>query len=167
MTEAELDTDDAQTEETTDEQTDAIESRDDIPDRDALVQFRRNEGLTNEQIADDHFDEFSSRQVGMFCQMYGIKKGWKDAEYLESQIENGVTPEQLAAQWPITEETVRTWMDRHDIEENPLPDAYNDAVEALLDLAEAVDKYGDEDDLADEYEELTKELRDDEQGIFQ
>lgn len=151
--------DDAQTEET--ERT-AIEGRDDIPERDALVQFRRNEGLTNEQIAEDHFPEFTPRDIGMFISMYGIKKGWKDEEYLRSQIDSGVTAEELSEQWPVTATTVETWMDRFDIEPNPVPDLYDDAIEALDALAEEVD----DDDLADEYGELANKLNDDERSYF-
>lgn len=158
-TETDTPDDDAQTEE---EAPRAIESRDDIPERDALVQFRRNEGLTNEQIAEDHFTEFSSRDIGMFISMYGIKKGWKDEEYLRSQIDAGVQPEELAEQWPVTANTVETWMDRFDIDPNPVPDLYDDAIEALDALGEEVD----DETLAAEYEELANRLNDDEASYF-
>jgi len=139
-----------------------IDSRDDIPDRDELVELRRDRGLTNGDIAENHITEFSARQIGIFASMYGIEKGWKDAEYLQEQIDRGVTPEDLAEQWPINADTVRGWMSEHGIEENPIPDAYADAVEALEHLAEVVD----DDDLATEYEEFANELADDEGRLF-
>ncbi|QLG30145.1 hypothetical protein HUG10_21395 (plasmid) [Halorarum halophilum] len=144
--------------------TDAtIDSRDDIPDRDELVELRRNQGLTNEDIAERHITEFSPRQIGIFASMYGIKKGWKDAEYLREQIENGVTVEELAEQWPVTENTVRNWLREYDIDENPLPDAFTDAIEALEALQDAAEEYGG-DDLKrnyDEYVEIANQLQDD------
>ena len=131
--------DDAQIENT-------IDSRDDIPDRDELVTLRRDQGLTNDDIADNHVTEFSSRQIGIFCSMYGIDKGWKDAEYLQEQIDSGVTPEGLAEQWPVSQSTVRKWMGRFDIDENPIPGAYENAVEALDELANALEEEGNQDE---------------------
>lgn len=140
----------------------AIDSREDIPKRDTLVQLRRNEGLTNEDIAKDHFPDIMPRDIGMFIQMYGIRKGWKDKEYLQSQIDSGWTVEQMASQWPVTESTIKTWMDRFDIEPNPVPELYDDAIEAIEALAENID----DDHIEETYEELANKLNEDEMRYF-
>ena len=140
----------------------AIDSREDIPKRDTLVQLRRNEGLTNEEIAEDHFPDIIARDIGMFIQMYGIRKGWKDKEYLQSQIDSGWTVERMARQWPVTENTIETWMDRFDIEPNPVPKLYDDAIEAIDALAENID----DDHMEETYEELSNKLNEDEMRYF-
>lgn len=147
---------------------DSIDSNDDMPDRDELVELRRDYGLDNSTIADEHFPQFTSRQIGLFASMYGISKGWKDEEYLREQIEEeGQTPEDLAEQWPVTPSTVRNWMDEFDIDENPIPEDYDDARDALEQLASDLREFADADDLADEYEEIAQQLNEDEASIFQ
>ena len=139
-----------------------IDSRDDIPDRHEIVELRRNRGLTNERISKNHITEFSPRQVGIFCSMYGVSKGWKDETYLREQIDGGVTPEDLADQWSINEETVRKWMSRFDIEENTIPDKYDVAISSLQELADETDT----EKIDTDYSDLAETLSDDKVSYF-
>ncbi len=142
-----------------------IQSNNEMPDRDELVELRRNKGLTNDEIADEHFPQFTSRQIGLFASMYDVEKGWKDEAYLREQIEAGSTPEELAAQWPVKESTVRSWMAEFDIEENPIPDAFDNAISSLAELEAVLEEQG-EAELAAEYGELANKLSDDCGSIF-
>ena len=132
-----------------------------MPDRDELTTLRRDQGLTNDDIADNHFPQFTSRQIGLFASMYDIKKGWKDEAYLRSQIEGGATPAELAEQWPVKESTVRSWMAEFDIDENPLPEAFEDAIEAIDTLVGTVDEHADDDELLSRYSDVREELVED------
>lgn len=143
----------------TDPETAQIQSNDEMPDRDELTELRRNQGLTNDEIAEDHFPQFTPRQIGLFASMYDIKKGWKDEAYLREQIEGGTTPAELADQWPVQESTVRSWMDEFDIDENPIPGAYNDAIAAVGKLASEIESYEDDGDAAKEINDIAEDLQ--------